>query len=146
MKLIFRHLSKLLILVSVIFRNVPSPGSERTVQSSTAAEREEVSNTVTREREQQEDKTDGLDTEGSSTKGDANEVRRPRNHNGTKRKKKTGVIKNVAEIEALELATEQTLKVCHLTQNIIFTGDIFHFKIQWSSSYLIYFLSDMPRY
>jgi hypothetical protein len=97
--------------VSIIFRNVPSPESEHTVRSGTAAEREEVPNAVTREKEQ-EDKTDGMDTEGSSTKGDATEVRRPRNHNSTKRKKKTGVIKNVAEIEALELATEQTLKVC----------------------------------
>lgn len=97
--------------MSIIFRNVPSPESEHTVRSGTAAEREEVPNAVTREKEQ-EDKTDGMDTEGSSTKGDATEVRRPRNHNSTKRKKKTGVIKNVAEIEALELATEQTLKVC----------------------------------
>ena len=97
--------------MSDIFRNVPSPESEHTVRSSTAAEREEVPNSVIREKEQ-DDKTDGMDTEGSSTKGDAPEVRRPRNHNGTKRKKKTGVIKNVAEIEALELATEQTLKVC----------------------------------
>jgi hypothetical protein len=54
----------------------------------------------------------GVDTEGSSTKDDSTELKRPHSHNGTKRRKKAGVIKNVAEIEALELATEQTLKVC----------------------------------
>jgi hypothetical protein len=115
--------------MKLIFRNVPSPESEHTVRSTTAAEREEVPNAVTREKEQ-DDKTDGMDTEGSSTKGDAVEVRRPRNHNGTKRKKKTGVIKNVAEIEALELATEQTLKVCLFVQNYYIHCWQFSFKVQ----------------
>jgi hypothetical protein len=99
----------------VDYRNAPSPESDRTVQSSTAEEREETPAAVTREREQ-EDKMDHLgectvDTEGSSTRDDTTELKRPHSHNGTKRRKKTGVIKNVAEIEALELATEQTLKV-----------------------------------
>lgn len=96
-------------------RNAPSPESEHTLQSSTAEEREDMPAAVTREKDQ-EDKIDHLgegsvDTDGSSTKDDATEPKRPHSHNGTKRRKKTGVIKNVAEIEALELATEQTLKV-----------------------------------
>jgi hypothetical protein len=70
---------------------------------------------VTRERGK-EDKMDHMgegsgDTEGSSTRDGTTELKRPHSHNGTKRRRKTGVIKNVAEIEALELATEQTLKV-----------------------------------
>jgi hypothetical protein len=63
-----------------------------------------------------------MDTEGSSTKDSTIELKRPHSHNGTKRKKKTGVIKNVAEIEALELATEQTLKVHFI---------ILHYYIHW---------------
>ncbi|XP_021938977.1 mucin-17 isoform X2 [Zootermopsis nevadensis] len=99
---------------SHINRNAPSPESEHTLQSSTAEEREDMPAAVTREKDQ-EDKIDHLgegsvDTDGSSTKDDATEPKRPHSHNGTKRRKKTGVIKNVAEIEALELATEQTLK------------------------------------
>ncbi|KAJ9592725.1 hypothetical protein L9F63_015605, partial [Diploptera punctata] len=88
--------------------------------SSAAEEKEEHSSSTTRDKEkektkEQDDKAEpqveaGADTEGSSTKDGTIELKRPHSHNGTKRRKKTGVIKNVAAIEALELATEQTLK------------------------------------
>ena len=104
-----------------IFRNAPSPESEHTLQSSAAEEKEENSSLIVKEKEKEKEKEPddkmenltevGVDTEGSSTKDGTIELKRPHSHNGTKRRKKTGVIKNVAEIEALELATEQTLKV-----------------------------------
>ena len=100
------------------------------MESSAADEKEEHSSSTTREKEkekekEQEEKTEhlaeaGADTEGSSTKDGTIELKRPHSHNGTKRRKKTGVIKNVAAIEALELATEQTLKVSHSSYFVSF--------------------------
>jgi hypothetical protein len=92
------------------------------VKSGAAEEQDEIG----REKEQ-EGKADrmregSMDTDGSSMKDEAIELKRSHSHNGTKRKKKTGVIKNVAEIEALELATEQTLKVCLI---------MLHYCIHW---------------
>ncbi|XP_049785821.1 mucin-12 [Schistocerca cancellata] len=50
-------------------------------------------------------------SESASLKNESeSENQYPRSTNGNKRNKKTGVIKNAAAIEALELATEQTLK------------------------------------
>ncbi|XP_067001184.2 uncharacterized protein dikar [Anabrus simplex] len=82
--------------------SIPSPPSS-------IAEENEPEHEKEIEEKSEEPVPEAPDTEGSSTK-DGVDSKHQNSNNSMKRKKKTGVIKNAAAIEALELATEQTLK------------------------------------